>query len=621
MLPITTKSAIEDNISEVFYEITKEISLEGLSLAHELDAKIQECVPFKYHHIATMLKQSIGITVAPSTLQNILFITSSKNQDIGCFKFFHQVNIELLLSSYSLHKSYENKYSELCSCILLSPYRDTCPNCNRRFELPNMKWKKINVFLHNGTSKKGTVLSYRCNSGKCIIDVFPNFYRTDEVCISDMESFSNSLYYYYGGESAYEKSLLNQFGLLLSVSRTSFFGFSKVNNLMPGDQCDGQLDRRKFEIDFLVYEWVKFSLFIGKQYVFTPRFSRGLDNKSFDKQFKIIIQNSYDEFTRFWSKMVFSNTKCLIVDGTWKLRRAICSNKSVSQHSLAFGSIESSCPNTPAFKSIYCDECKPMFIDVSKTISKVSKARQRRLDRDHQRNKILKTLQQLSCNVRKDDILSVDLRERALGVLIVATDKNVIVAFQELLRTESKKEVIDILTRVYKCNEKLPRTIVYDAGCLLEQYVRNQWAKGSMKQSTATMIVANARYLIDRFHLVNHKRRRCHKELNPDSYEDMSGINTQACEEINKDLKYLAPILNNTTYVRHKLLLLILSHYHNCRQLKLKYDLNMSFQIDIEHDELDTNTMEVDGIVCRCDFLSLQNDNQEDNSNEWTDDE
>ncbi len=78
-----------------------------------------------------------------------------------------------------------------------------------------MKWKMINVFLHDGTSEKGTVLSYRCNSNQCTIDVFPNFYRTDEVCISDMESFRNTSFYYYGGNSAYEKSLLNQLGLLL----------------------------------------------------------------------------------------------------------------------------------------------------------------------------------------------------------------------------------------------------------------------------------------------------------------------------------------------------------------------------------------------------------------------
>ena len=66
---------------------------------------------------------------------------------------------------------------------------------------------------------------------------------------------------------------------------------------------------------------------------------------------------------------------------------------------------------------------------------------------------------------------------------------------------------------------------------------------------------------------------RCHNELNPDSYPDMMNVNTQSCEQINKGLKHLAPILNNTTYTRHRLLLLILAHYHNCRQLSIVYQL------------------------------------------------
>jgi hypothetical protein len=120
----------------------------------------------------------------------------------------------------------------------------------------------------------------------------------------------------------------------------------------------------------------------------------------------------------------------------------------------------------------------------------------------------------------------VDSRKRAMGVLVVATDKNIILAVAELIRTESRKEVIDILTHVFRCNQKLPPIIVYDAGkallleitqskrvsfvkylgCLLKSYVQNQWKNKTMKQTAATNIVANSRYLIDRFHLVNHKK-------------------------------------------------------------------------------------------------------------------
>ena len=95
---------------------------------------------------------------------------------------------------------------------------------------------------------------------------------------------------------------------------------------MPGNRCS-RMDRRKFETDLLTYEWIKYSLFISKQYVFIPRFSS-------------------TAFTRFWSKIVINETKCLIVDGTWKLRRAICSNKLVYRCGLAFDLIETGCPNS-----------------------------------------------------------------------------------------------------------------------------------------------------------------------------------------------------------------------------------------------------------------------------------
>jgi hypothetical protein len=130
-----------------------------------------------------------------------------------------------------------------------------------------------------------------------------------------------------------------------SRAQATFFGFADVVNSMPGDKCNS-IDRRKFQIDFLTYEWTKYSLFIGNQHVFLPKFSRGSNERSFDQQFKRIIENSANEFTRFWSKIVLHETKCLIVDGTWKLRRAICCNKSVYRHGLAFELIETGCPYT-----------------------------------------------------------------------------------------------------------------------------------------------------------------------------------------------------------------------------------------------------------------------------------
>ena len=107
---------------------------------------------------------------------------------------------------------------------------------------------------------------------------------------------------------------------LCSCSHTSFIGFAHAYNLMNVHPSI-PLDRRRFEVDFLTYEWIRYCLFIGQEYAFTPRFSRSSSPNSFDQQFEKIIADASSTFTRFWSHVALSDTKCLVVDGTWKLRR------------------------------------------------------------------------------------------------------------------------------------------------------------------------------------------------------------------------------------------------------------------------------------------------------------
>ncbi|CAF3041649.1 unnamed protein product [Rotaria sp. Silwood2] len=345
MLPVQPNVNDREKISEIVHDILNEISLEALSLAKGLNNRINKCVPFKYHHIASILNETLEININPSVLENLLNFISEKKLADDYIKFFHDFNVELILSAYSLNKSLLHIYVELCAPILLVPFCDRCPNCNRKFELLNMKWRTTNIFKHDGTSKKGTMLSFKCDSKECHIIVFSNHYRTEEACVANFPSFNNNLFYYYDGDSACQRTMFDQFALLLSRGRTTFYGFTDTMNSMPGQRCS-YMDRRKFEFAFLTYEWIKYSLFIGKQHVFLPKFSRGSNEKSFDQQFKRIMENSSNEYTRFWSKIVLEQRKCLIVDGTWKLRRAICSNKSVYRYSHAYDLIETGCPNT-----------------------------------------------------------------------------------------------------------------------------------------------------------------------------------------------------------------------------------------------------------------------------------
>ena len=86
MLPAAPKLVNNDNMSEIIQDITKEISLEALSLARDLDGMIHQCVPFKYQHISNILKKTLDTNVQASTLENVLAVTSSKNLNINHLK-------------------------------------------------------------------------------------------------------------------------------------------------------------------------------------------------------------------------------------------------------------------------------------------------------------------------------------------------------------------------------------------------------------------------------------------------------------------------------------------------------------------------------------------------------
>ncbi|CAF1495421.1 unnamed protein product [Adineta steineri] len=119
---------------------------------------------------------------------------------------------------------------------------------------------------------------------------------------------------------------------------------------------------------------------------------------------------------------------------------------------------------------------------------------------------------ELGCNVSKEEIL-IDGSIRACGILVMATNCQVIVAFEEILKSESKKQVTQALTNMYTLAPFLPKLVIYDAGCLLAKFILNNFKDESKpnesinnnNNNTGLNILKTARFFIDRFHLTNHK--------------------------------------------------------------------------------------------------------------------
>jgi len=84
-----------------------------------------------------------------------------------------------------------------------------------------------------------------------------------------------------------------------------------------------------------------------------------------------------------------------------------------------------------------------------------------------------------------------------------------VIGFAEILRSESKKEVVQALANTYNLAPTLPRFVVYDAGCLIVKFIKanfnNPNRTNSIYVTPETKILHDEiKWMIDRFHLLNH---------------------------------------------------------------------------------------------------------------------
>ncbi len=115
----------------------------------------------------------------------------------------------------------------------------------------------------------------------------------------------------------------------------------------------------------------------------------------------------------------------------------------------------------------------------------------------------------MSCNVDKEDQAFNDGYLRSCGVLLIATNCQIVVGFAEILRSESKKEVVQALANTYHLAPNLPRLVVYDAGCLLVKFIKANFNAPNRSNSIiftpeTKILHSEVKWMIDRFHLQNH---------------------------------------------------------------------------------------------------------------------
>ncbi|CAF4498411.1 unnamed protein product [Rotaria socialis] len=523
-----------------------------------------------------------------------------------------------------------------CLTFTLEPKSDRYPQCQKSLS-SSSKFRTVTLYLADGRSKKATVVSYECKSNQCSLEIFPNFIRNlsdnEQYCFTNQEFLSSGKYVYLGGQTAFECLLLKQYACLLSNGHVAFDSFTRAFNELI-DDSHIPLERRLFERIFIIYEIIQFQLFMGTGEKFLNQccaFFPSNISTDIDNFIMVNYDRFYKKFVQFWSshntfypcksvKEVDNEydlcSAAVICDGHMKIRRRLCANPNIAlslpEHFVyLFKPLIVGCSHTPNPKEKLCTQCKnnnlakeastSCFASEKKQSQKQSRSLwkiimamiwQESSATDHRyidhtdtdvtgtpmttvspvTDALIPSASLLSCNVHKEDVMT-DESKRACGILLLATNCQVIICFEEILRSESRKQVMQALTDLYTITPMLTRIVIYDAGCLLAKSVRANFADESRSNEFNNNIgfkaLKEVRFFVDRFHLSNHKDKYCHTHLNLDLDDTLKNINSSSCEQINSWIKSYSQMLSNMNEYRFVAALLILFHLRNCSHTKL----------------------------------------------------
>ncbi len=84
-------------------------------------------------------------------------------------------------------------------------------------------------------------------------------------------------------------------------------------------------------------------------------------------------------------------------------------------------------------------------------------------------------------------------------------------------------------------------------------------------------------FLVDKFHIGNHKRPMCQAQTNPHKYPEVNQINTVVCEQTNSKLKKYQNALSSFSLPKSKIFYLLLFNLMNCKKKNISiYDCQNS---------------------------------------------
>ncbi|CAF4273840.1 unnamed protein product [Rotaria socialis] len=467
----------------------------------------------------------------------------------------------------------------------LEPFTIICPECNQYLNINNSNKTMVYISYQRGKILRGIVYSLMCkhqksNYGKNNVPVmiFPNFIEQGNNKRITAKSLQHGEIVYMGGKYAYERALIEQYTADLVTNANSWMKTVDSLNLQAFNSEQHQEhigDRRTLARMMYMYNIVQFDLFLGTPHVELPK---ALDN--FDDWVWSAYPRLLTAFIFFWSrhKEVIGScigNKCseaLVVDGHQKCRRRVCKIKDIEVQTDLFEKMLVGCCRTPAYKSEYCNL---HFYKNAKSSECITQTTERTLPtRSHfsrfkkSRTKKERNFGATNCRTSKErSDAYIRKCARSFGVIAAVTNCGIITTFGEIFRTETLKEILQLLTNCIKASGVIPKTAVYDDGCHLIEYLHNHIGK-DLTATPAAKELAKVKFSVDRTHFRNHVGSWCRLNMNPN--DNPLNVNTQAAEQLFSWLKGYATIISSLGWRRASMFLLILFHHKNLETTRTK---------------------------------------------------
>jgi hypothetical protein len=174
------------------------------------------------------------------------------------------------------------------------------------------------------------------------------------------------------------------------------------------------------------------------------------------------------------------------------------------------------------------------------------------------------------CTVHRDET-DTEHKRRTAGFMAIVSNCNVIIGWNESVRSEGMRRNTYQLLRYLHLGGILPPAAAYDSACTFVAYLRKQYCVSLMPSPYVDELLKK-KYCIDRFHRRNHTRPECKTTLScsyPDNRPFFDNQNTQVCEQLFSHFTKLKATLRSITWPYSNIFYCIIFHLRNCSHTEI----------------------------------------------------